>query len=135
MTRALNLIIVEKTPCTMNVNITPSRTVTYQQLCSVCGRGFLLREDFSAHVRDPNRKLGGHGSRLNQPWQMDEPEKPEPIGPPHPFLTRVWCVNKKCGVQFHPSVIQTESKVTEDSAQTDYEQKLEVWMKRDQRHI
>jgi hypothetical protein len=67
-------------------------------------------------------------SRLNQPWQMDEPQKPEPIGSPHPFLTRVQCTNELCGIHFHFSVIRTESKVTEDSKHVEYEKVLKEYI-------
>jgi hypothetical protein len=110
----------------MNVNITSVRRVIYNQLCSVCGQGFLIREDFIAHVRDPNRKIGGSSSRFRRFDPIPEPQKPEALGPPDP-LTQVWCGNNKCGLRFHHSAIQEYSVITEDSAQVEYEQKLKDW--------
>ena len=115
----------------MNVNIVPIRKVTYNQLCGVCGQGFLIREDFTVHIRDPNRKIGGN-SRIGSRNKKSEPKKPSPLDSPN-SLTNVWCGNDKCGIRFHWLVIQEHSMVTEDSAHMEYRRKLtayEAWLER-----
>lgn len=117
----------------MKANVVLKRTISFTNSNKVsrclCGGLSYTRKDYEIYVPEKNRRLGGGSSILNIKNRISRPKLPEPIGNPHPFLSRVYC--DSCGLSHDPESIHIgpDTNITFDSAQVEYDNKLDKFNK------